>query len=354
MKRTVVTLLQIAITVGVLYMLLHDPEKRARMGLALRHANRSWLFAAFLAYGLVETVAAWRWEKLLAVQGIILSRLRLATLVLIGLFFNFFIPGGTGGDVVKLFYLLREAPGKRAGAVLSVLVDRIIGLFAVILLAAVFMATRWRWLTAPEQVQGFVWSALIVLGISAGAIIFAFLLSSFGLIHRLPKKFPGRTKMAELALAFSQYGRAPKAAFLALVSSLLCNLGYFYVFYCAAKCYETPAAPAPTYAQFCTIMPVVNTITALPISLGGLGVREGLFQIFLNQLTGVPEAEAVVISSTGFLVTALWGLLGGALYLLYRPSEHARIREIDAAIGAVEAEVADEEVALELAKEDKK
>jgi len=234
-----------------------------------------------------------------------------------------------------------------------VLVDRIIGLFSLILLAAVFMAGRWQWLTAPEQTQGFVWSALIVLAISTGAILFAYLLSTFGLVHRLPRKFPGRNKMAELALAFSQYGRARKAVLLALASSVLCHLGYIFVFYCAAKCYEAPDVPAPTYVEFCAIMPVVNTITALPISLGGLGVREGLFQIFLNQLTGVPEAEAVVISSTGFLVTALWGVLGGFLYLLYRPSEHARIREIDKAIALIEGEVADAEVALELAEEEK-
>ena len=123
---------------------------------------------------------------------------------------------------------------------------------------------------------------------------------------------------------------------------------------------KTPAARAldhdgirlPTFGELSVIMPIVNVLAAMPISLGGLGVREGLFQVFLNCLCGVSEAVAVVISSTGYFLMLIWGIGGGLLYWFYRPSEHARLRDIAAAVEKEEHSVAEEEVALEIAKED--
>src|SRR4051794_13742084 len=107
MKRTAVTVLQITITVAVLTYLLRSPAKREEIARALLTANHWWLLAGSLAYGLVELIAAWRWNLLLQVQGIFLTRMRVVMLLLIGVFFNFFIPGGTGGDLVRAFYLIK-------------------------------------------------------------------------------------------------------------------------------------------------------------------------------------------------------------------------------------------------------
>ena len=82
------------------------------MAHALGKADRWWLLAGFGAYGVVEICAGVRWQLLLRVQGIALSWTRVFMLLLIGVFFNFIIPGGTGGDVVKIFYLLKETPGQ--------------------------------------------------------------------------------------------------------------------------------------------------------------------------------------------------------------------------------------------------
>ena len=89
----------------------------------------------------------------------------------------------------------------------------------------------------------------------------------------------------------------------------------------------------------------------MPISLGGVGVREGLFQVFLSNLFQVSEAVAVVVSSTGYLLTLGWGLVGGFLYILYRPSEHAKLREITAEITAFEHEIAEQEIEAETVAE---
>lgn len=352
-QRWLVTLIQMAITAGVLYLLLHDPAKRAKFAQELRNADRLWLLLGVACYGAVELLAAWRWELLLHVQGIFLSRARLLMLLLVGVFFNFFIPGGTGGDVVKVFYLFKEAPGKGPAAVLSVIIDRIVGLFSLIVLAAVFIVARWTWLTSTDQTRSCVYTALVILAISGGFVVFASFLSGFGLVHRLPARFPARSKLAELALALNQYGRARLRLSKAFAISLLCHLGYIFVFYCGARSLEEAGRQLPTFVDMCTVMPVVNTITALPISLGGLGVREGLFQIFLNQLAGVEEETALATSSIGFLLTAMWGGVGGLLYLFYRPSEHAKVTHITEEVAAVEQAVVEAEIALETGVEEK-
>ncbi len=346
-RKTLFTAAQILVTLALLWFVFRDPAKRAEMLATFRGANPWWLFAGMAIYGLVELLAGWRWVLLLRVQGVNLTVARTFSLLLIGLFFNFFIPGGTGGDVVKIYYLLKETPGQRTAALLSVLMDRMIGLIALIVLALGIILVHWDWLmSTPTTAQG-VWTTLIILGASVSGMAFTFTITGFGLVHRLPAKFPMRDRLAEIALAYNLYGRAWRQSLVAFVLSFVAHIGYFAVFYCAAAALRADGVRIPTLVELTAIMPVVNTIAAMPISLGGLGVREGLFQVFLGQLCGVSEAVAVVISSTGYLLTLVWGVVGGVVYLLYRPTEHARLREIRAAVAKAEHAVAEEEIALE-------
>ena len=68
--------------------------------------------------------------------------------------------------------------------------------------------------------------------------------------------------------------------------------------------------------DFLSIMPLVNTITGVPISFGGVGVRETLFQTLLGQLAHVPPALAAISATLGYVVQASWGMVGGVAYLL--------------------------------------
>jgi uncharacterized protein (TIRG00374 family) len=127
-KKTIITTLQAFVTLAVLVVVFRDPQKRHDMADTIRNADPLWLFAGFACYGIVEMLAGIRWHLLLRVQGIHLGWPRLFMLLIIGVAFNYLIPGGTGGDVVKVFYLLKETPGKRSAALLTVLMDRLVGL----------------------------------------------------------------------------------------------------------------------------------------------------------------------------------------------------------------------------------
>ena len=350
MKKAAFTTLQIAVTLAILYFVFRDPAKRTEMAAALTRANPLWLFLGALTYGLVEIVAGTRWQLLLRVQGVVLSWKRVFALVMIGLFFNFLIPGGTGGDVVKIFYLLKETAGQRTAAVLSVFMDRIIGLIGLIVLSAFFTATRWSWLMSTAETAQYVWLVFIILGGSIAALAFSFIVTGLGLVHRLPARMPGRDRLAELALAYNLYGRAWKPSLWAFLLSILAHLGYSATFYAAVLSFSSSEARTPPVGEFFPIATIVNTIVCLPVSIGGIGVREGLFQAFLGNLSGVSPAIAVVMSSTGYVLMLFWGLVGAAIYLGYRPSEHARMREMREKVAATEHDVAELEIAREQQK----
>ena len=115
MKKTLLTILQLAVTGGLLYWVFHDPAVRAAMAMGMREADYRWIAAAVLAYIIVEVGAVVRWQILLKVQGINLSNGRIIALFFIGMFYNQFLPGGTGGDIIKTYLLWKETPGQRPG-----------------------------------------------------------------------------------------------------------------------------------------------------------------------------------------------------------------------------------------------
>ena len=338
MKKKILTVVQIAVTLGILYWIFHDPKKREEMWLALSQADPWWILAGILAYGVVEVLAAARWQILLRVQGISLGWFRLLGLLMIGIFFNQFMPGGTGGDVVKIFYLLKETPGKKAQALLAVLMDRVIGLLGLMLVTGFIIWKKYDWLMQYAITKKLTWSLLIVLGASFAGIAFSFAITGLGLVQKLPKRMPGRDKFIDLAVAYNAYAKAWKASLLAIFVSLGIHIASFYVFYSASQALRAGVK----ITDFFAVMPIINTLAALPISVGGTGVREGLFQSLLHALCNVKEADAVVISLTGFAIVLFWALIGGVIYLFYRPTEHARLADIRHDVAALEHEIAEE------------
>ena len=213
MKKVLLTLFQIAVTVGMLIWVFHDPNQRAKMAEALWTADYRWVGAGILAYILVEIFAAFRWQILLRVQKIQLSFPRIAGLFLIGMFYNQFLPGGTGGDIIKSYLLLKETPDKKAGALLAVVFDRLIGLVALVAITVTLVSLRFDILSKSPETRRLLWILLFLLGSSIAALLTSFIISGFNLFHWLPHKFPGREKLIEVSAAYHLYARHWVATF---------------------------------------------------------------------------------------------------------------------------------------------
>jgi uncharacterized protein (TIRG00374 family) len=350
MKKTLLTILQLAVTGALLYWVFHDPKVREAMAVAIRDADYRWIGAAIIAYVIVEFAAVVRWQILLKVQGINLSNMRIAGLFIIGMFYNQFLPGGTGGDVVKTYLLWKETPGKKPGALLAVLFDRMIGLIALIIITGVLIFLRYGWLTSKPATSPYVWLVLAVFGASVLFVGTTFIISGFDLFHKLPHRFPGREKVIEISAAYHLYARHWRATTGAFAASLVCHLGTFATFLCVAYAFKAAVAPVDFFA----IMPVERTISSLPISLAGVGTREYILQVMLSNLCAVPagaakdywDAAAKLIGLTGFLVIVLCCLPGGIVYFFYKPSGaigHVKMREMKQEFATLEHEIAEEE-----------
>src|SRR5260370_42214177 len=177
MKKGLVTLFQLGVTIAVLYWVYHDPNRRAQMAEAIRNAQYHWVIIGILAYVVVEIAAAFRWHVLLKVQGIHLSLPRLLGLFLIGMFYNQFLPGGTGGDIMKGYYLLKETPNKKAGAFLAFVFARVIGLVALVAITGTLLGLRYDFLSQTTETRNLLWLLLLLLGASILSLVSTFVIS---------------------------------------------------------------------------------------------------------------------------------------------------------------------------------
>jgi uncharacterized membrane protein YbhN (UPF0104 family) len=342
MKKVLVTIFQLSVTVAVLYWVYHDPNRRTQMMEALRNAEYRWVLMGLLAYAVVEAAAAFRWHVLLKVQNIRLSIPRLTGLFFIGLFYNQFLPGGTGGDIIKSYYLLKETPDKKAGALLAVVFDRFIGLVALVAITAMLIAVRYDFLSQKPETRNLLWLLLFLLGTSIAFLVATFVISGFKLFHFLPAHFPGRDKLIEIFAAYHLYAHHWRATLVAFGASILAHLATFTTFLFAAYALGVRVP----LVDFFAIMPVERTISALPISFAGIGLREKILQIMLHGLCGVSEAKAILIGSLSFVIILVCCLPGAVVYLFYKPSgaaERVKLRKMEEEVVTLEHELGEPE-----------
>jgi uncharacterized protein (TIRG00374 family) len=333
MKRFLTTAIQLAITILLLWWIFHEPKKRADMAVALHTANLWWFLPGLLAFGLVLVIQTQRWQILLRAIGIHLAWLRAWQLVMVGMFFNLFLLGATGGDVVKIFYAMREAKGEKAAAFLSIVLDRVLGLLALALVSVGVVAWQFQALMSTPVAKGLLATIALILGGSVGVIVAGVVVAVLRLEDKLPARMPLRRGIVDLAIATRHYASKPGALLAAFCLALCVHVLVFSTFYFSARAFTNTLGLADIFS----VMPIVNTITSLPISLQGVGWREGLFQNLLAALYHTPAAIAVLVSMGGYLITVAWSLAGGVVFLFYRPSDGraASLSEMSAATSEI-------------------
>ena len=325
MKKFLLALFQISITATLLWWVFRDEGKRHALADALQQANWWWLAAGVAAYGLFEILAGIRWQILLRVQGVHLSWWRLYGLLMVGLFFSLFIPGGTGGDLIKGYYLLKEAPvGRKTSAALSVVMDRLLGLIGVGVLTVAITSFRWDWLTGDPLSKSCTYTVLGILAVSVSGILLAGVVSGFRLVHALPAKMPGRNFLASVSGAYALYARAWLPTLAAIFISVLAHVAHYSTFWCATKSLDDSGPRKPSALELYSALPIIEGVAAVPITPGGLGAREMLFDQILTPLADLERNVAPTISVLGYLCIAFWGAVGGMFYIFYRPSRSER------------------------------
>src|ERR1700681_3009829 len=190
MKKAIIRTFQAVFTIAILIWLFHNPDKRAQMAGAISEGDRTWLLIGLPVALIGEVANIARWQILMRVQGMYMSWRRAIMLFFVGLFFNLFMPGYTGGDFARLYYLMREFPDKKKESVLTVVMDRLIGMAALVLTALLTTVVRWHWLQKTPQATILLWVLLSMLIGFALVTAGSFAVTRVHLGGRPPQPFP--------------------------------------------------------------------------------------------------------------------------------------------------------------------
>jgi uncharacterized membrane protein YbhN (UPF0104 family) len=265
-----------------------------------------WLAAA-LIYLAAQVLSSMRWfilSNALSFPGPWRTYL---VFYFVGMYFNLFLPTSVGGDVLKIHFLSR-GEGRRLMAAWSVAGDRIFGLIAMLLLGA--GAAFLRPGILPGHFVTFLWIGGIV---AVGGLL------GLPLVQRILRGL--RPTLAERLEGAFVLWQMPRRILAVLgLSLLLQTLGMGAV----ALLGGGIGLEIPLIFYFASL-PLINLATAIPISLSGVGVREGSFVYFLG-LTGVQPEQALCLGILFFSVQVAASLLGGVAYALGLHRRNARPR----------------------------
>ena len=246
---------------------------------------------------------------------------------LIGLFFNTTMPGAVGGDIIKAVYIIREQSkqGKTA-AMLTVLLDRVVGLAALFVMAAVAVSFNYSFFIdrpALMPLVAFIFLGLLGLLIGYGVVMFPFKEGRDPFRWLFTRDFPGMAKIHGIYDALRAYRKHPWI----LVGTVLISV----VIQSGAVAYGLFLTQRLTgqhvdLGVFCTIYPLGVMTTALPLAPGGLGLGHVAFERLFTMvgLTGGANIFNVIVLGQLSL-----NLLGVIPYLLYR-SNLGNLQQIEA------------------------
>jgi len=276
-----------------------------------------------ICFVLFVSIVHTRWWWLLRSNRLNVSFFEAQLFSWIGLFFNNVIPGTTGGDVVKAVYIAKRCSTDRVRALVSVVVDRIVGLVSLLLVGS---------FASLLAVNRFPTFAVVVWLTTAGALLLCVLMLSPGLrrrvrferlIARLPKR-PGQV-LEEIDAAVLQYrSHLPGIAAWVLVSPLTYSLLIASIWFM-----DRSLGFGLSLTDYFFIVPVASVVQGIPIAPAGWGVGEAAYGALIGKfgavtLPGVPEAEQIM-RTRGVALSVLhrthvvaWSMLGGAFMLIHR------------------------------------
>ena len=314
-------LLKSLVSLGILAFLLTRIDV-AQFLRILSTAHLGYVGVALLGYFVGQVISSVRWTILARPLGLKNPFRDFASFYFIGMFFNLFAPSTVGGDFGRVFYLAREGvqgqghsgAGPTAGALISVIMDRAVGMVALVWMGAAALLFFPSY-SIPPVIQ------LITYGLALGLIVgWALLPLAQRLLERRVNPI-GR----HLRLAIATYQTNPNVLAQTIALSLIVHViqATIQLFLGRALALEIP------YSYCFILYPLVGVFSSLPITLNGFGLREGGY-LFLLQLIGISSEKAIAVGLLWFVVAALDSLFGGVLYVLRRaPRPSATVSEIE-------------------------
>ena len=302
--------LKLLITLSILFYLFSKLDLHIILKLLTR-SNLWILLLSFIIFSSRNIFGAFRNKVLLAFKKFDFSVFTLTKLYFIGFFFNLFLPTVVGGDIARGYYLYKYSGGKEE-AISSILVERALGILALMFLSffSVIFASLYGFNVITNNLMKFIF-------ISFGA---GFLISLL-FFYKKTEQYFERILPSIILTKFKspvnvirnviEYNKSPAVLLNAFILSIV------FQFFSIISTYLISLAMGCTtsFLYFLILLPVVWLVSMIPITINGLGLREGSF-VFLFSTTGMSKEMAMTISILWLAQTVLLGVLGGVIFLL--------------------------------------
>jgi uncharacterized membrane protein YbhN (UPF0104 family) len=272
----------------------------------------AWILLALAAYAVTQSIGVWRWNRLLRAQHIDVESRKLTESIWVSMFFNNFLPSNIGGDVVRIADTA-PAAGSKTLATTVILVDRALGLTALVLVAS---AGALAATLIGVHVPGARW---LFLATALGAVTAISVMAMPQLVGHalLPLRALNKPWITERAQrlqdAVIRFRNAPTALMGAFAGALVVQITVVAFYLLTA---EGLSVPLPIFLG-AVLIPVSLVVQMAPVSINGFGVREAVFAFFFRRF-GLPTDAAVALSlvSTGMVMGL--SLVGGFFFLRRR------------------------------------
>jgi len=322
LKNVPIFALKLAVTAGLIYwFVLPGIDFDTVIDRLDRLSPGLLLIAGALIFFQNAFVVAWRWERVVAAIDRALPPWRLLKATIITLFFNQVLPSTIGGDGMRIWFL--RGMGRPVGlAFRSVLIDRLIGFFGLLLLGLVGSL----YLMARLENSGPVW---VVAMVSLGGLVLIVLAPTLVAAMAWLPFDRIRQALETLAREVNLLARDRLRLARLVGASILGQLALAGAVYCLARDLEVPLDLLSAFA----VVPGVMVAASVPISIAGWGVREATMVVGLG-LLGVGQSDAAIISIGFGVLVLIFGLLGGLVWVV-RGSPKPKsddIKELDAAM----------------------
>lgn len=281
-------------------------------------AKPLWMAGAVACMGAVCVIGIVRWQMILRVQGLALAFPRVTSIFFVGQFFNAFMLGSTGGDVIKAWYVAHDTHHKKAEAVATVVVDRLIGLLSLFVIVLVMMGVFHHQVFDDPKLLTF---AMVVLGTVVATVMVTLIGLRKGFVDMVPGlrafllKHPRYDALRRMIEAYRDYASHPVVLTKTMLLSFAVHLFSMLAIVCVGQ--SLGITTANGLVDYILYLPIINTLAALPVTPSGFGVREGCYVAMFGAV-GVAGQAAIAMSLLGYLTGLFWSIVGAGFYLTHR------------------------------------
>ncbi len=310
LKGILLTLVKIVISAALIYFIL-SKTNLPEIWKAVQQASLTLLLLSFSLHVIGFIVSAFRWQVLLKAQGIKMGIPYLIESFSVSVFFNNLLPSTIGGDTIRAYDIWKKGYSKTE-SITVILVDRFLGLFALIVFAAVAIFFSPEINRRIPNLQLWVLGTFVLMAI---AIVAIFLhekrVKQIGTIFDLPGLKLVKKKLSKIADAFKSFRGKNSALAWGLFWSFVLQVNVILHYYLINEALHMHVP----LMQFFLIIPIATFIMMIPVSINAIGLRENTYVFFFSPFA-VPIALSVAFSWVAYGMILVLGILGGIVYAI--------------------------------------